>query len=230
MRIFGSTKEAFSEVGRDLVEMGVENKSDSVQGWVVDSEDNDFDMKELIGYAYSITWNDDIMSELTPPERDYARIEHEHRIDPRWINPGIAWKARRNLWEPMLNDNGMFDYTYNERMRTQLGILISELQIHPNTRQAVITIYDKFDQHNLGGKKRVPCSLHYQFIRRNDFLHMIYSMRSCDYFAHYKVDVVLALMLLEYVASKINCRPEYFTHNIGSFHCFRKDWKDAGIF
>lgn len=232
MRIFNSVAEAVSEVGRDLVEMGLENKSDSVQGWVIDREDNRYDMKELIGYSYKITdWDlNEALELLSDDEVKYAVTEHENRVSDRWINPGIAWTFRSDLWKPMLDENNRFDYTYNERMRIQLSRVIKELEDHPNSRQVILTVYDKSDQASWGGKSRVPCSLHYQFIVREKKIHIIYSMRSCDYFNHYKVDVVLALNLLEYMSFCLEYDVGSLTHNIGSLHCFRKDWENAGIF
>ena len=138
-------------------------------------------------------------------------------------------------------------YTYGQRLRRfgeveskylgtklpvvdQLEKVVQKLLREPGTRQAIITIYDKEDQRGLGGKFRIPCSLTYQFLIRDGKLNLIYHMRSCDYYTHFKFDVALAILLLHYVARKLKVDRGYFTHFIGSFHVFRKDWEKAGVF
>jgi len=229
VRIYQNFTEMHSEVGRDLVELGTEVPSHSVQAFKV-REDPNFDMKEIIGYAYRLDGWHDTADCLSSEEWCYTAREHAHRMSNSWLNPGEAWQSRMDLWEPMLNQDGEFDYTYNERIRVQLDRIYKELLRRPNTRQAVLTIYDKEDQRGFGGKFRVPCSLHYQFLVRKKRLHMIYSMRSCDYFAHFKVDVALAIEFLCYMADILGVAYGTFTHFIGSLHCFRKDWESAGIF
>jgi thymidylate synthase len=229
MRIFKSLKEVISEVGRDLVELGVLVPSDSVQGWEVKG-DTDFDMKEITGYAYRLS-GDEILGfmDLTEAEASWVQAESIDRTDECWKNPGRAWNYRGEIWRPMLV-KGRFDYTYNERLRTQLPLMIEELKRNPNSRQTVLLIYQEQDQRGWGGRFRVPCSLSYQFIIRDERLHLIYSMRSCDYFNHFKFDVLLALNLQDYVASELELSSGTLTHFIGSLHCFRKDWEKAGVF
>jgi len=53
-------------------------------------------------------------------------------------------------------------------------------------------------------------------------------MRSCDVTTHFRFDVALACMLLDYVAGKVGCSAGSLIHNIGSLHIFKKDME--GIF
>jgi len=86
----------------------------------------------------------------------------------------------------------------------------------------------------LGGFRRIPCSLSYQFLLRMGgiseklSLNLVYNMRSCDVATHFKFDAALACMLLNHVAGKLGVACGSLIHNIGSLHCFRKD--SEGIF
>jgi len=228
MRIYTNFKEMYSEVLRDVAELGVRVKSESVQN--IQDVGEEYDMKEIIGYSYELTETEDYANSFTNRECSWLDAEFGERINPHLVNPGEAWKLRREVWELFLNRYGKFDYTYNQRMRVQLFSLISELKKKPNTRQAVMTIYShQKDIEYLGGYRRIPCSLSYQFILRREHLNVIYNMRSCDVTTHFRFDAALACMLVNYVASQISdTKPGSLIHNIGSLHIFRKDME--GIF
>lgn len=227
MRIYQNFKEMLSEVKRDVVELGTRTSSESVQN--IQGVGEDYDMKEIIGYSYELTDVETYASSFSHREIQWLTLEFGERINLRNINPGEAWKYRSEVWEAFLNTKGMFDYTYNERMRRQLGTLIGELKKRPNTRQAVMTIYSPGkDMVYLGGYRRIPCSLSYQFLLRKGRLYIVYNMRSCDVMTHFRFDAALACMLLMHVATKIHVETGSLIHNIGSLHIFKKDMK--GIF
>ena len=227
MRIYENFKEMLSEVQRDVVELGTRVSSESVQN--IQGVGEEYDMKEIIGYSYELTDVETYASSFSHREIQWLALEFKERVDLRHINPGEAWKYRSEVWEAFLNNEGKFDYTYNERIRRQLGTLIGELRKRPNTRQAVMTIYSPGkDMVYLGGYRRIPCSLSYQFLRRRGHLYMVYNMRSCDVMTHFKFDVALACMLLIHVAKKTGAGVGSLIHNIGSLHIFKKDMR--GIF
>lgn len=226
MRIFQTFKEMYSEVWRDVAELGVRVKSHSVQN--IQDVGSEYEMKEIIGYSYELTDTKPVdiltLNHFTKEEIDWASAEFGERINPMAINPGKAWHLRAEIWRQFLNLRQNFDYTYNERMRYQLPRIIDELKRHPRTRQAVLTIFNASnDIPFLGGVRRIPCSMHYQFFLRDMSLHMIYNMRSCDIATHFRFDVALACMLLDYVAYRVDKHPGNLIHNIGSLHCFKKD-------
>jgi len=234
MRIYQNLKEAIKETERELVEMGVEVLPETMQ----DKETNEDEhlTKELQGYGYIITSHlrrDETFIELGGDLR-YAVKEFEERIDSHWINPGEAYLTRKGTWEEFLH-KGKFSYTYNERFREQLVQVIEELRLRPNTRQAVVTIYDRHqDLNNMGGIARIPCSMHYQFLRRKrngqEVLDCIYIMRSCDFYTHFIYDVWLAMRLQEFLAGTLGIEPGNFTHFVGSLHAYKKDYETKGVF
>lgn len=235
MRIYQHFGEMFSEVWRDVFELGVRSQSESVQN--IQDVGEEYDMMEIMGYTYELTNTRDYRESFSPKELVWLGVEFTERISDHYINPGTAWKLREEIWGRFLNSTGRFDYTYNERIRDQLPLIINELKVRPGTRQAVMTIYSPLhygDISFLGGFRRIPCSLSYQFLIRKGaitgktFLNLVYNMRSCDVATHFKFDAALACMLLNHVAGELQIRPGSLIHSIGSLHCFKKD--SGGVF
>ena len=233
MRIFSTPMEMTREVERDLWEMGIRVQSETMQDIDV-HDDPDYETVELQAYGYVLTSLDNTGLEeaidYMKGNVSWAEAEALDRINPIHLNPGPSWRLKKETWEPFLRD-GQFAYTYNERFREQLPQLIRELQLRPNSRQAIITMYDRHqDMNNWGGKDRVPCSMHYQFYIRNGALHMMYVMRSCDFLTHFVHDVYFAASLLKHVAEETGNEVGHLTHVMGSLHAYQKDMKERGIF
>jgi len=241
MRLYSSVVEAVKEIERDLMEMGINNHSRSVQDLNVAS-DPQYDSKELTGYGYCITKFDDLSNLLSlvsgEKERerisDYCINELLDRVSGLPFNPGMSYRFREEYWSKFLHGN-KFSYTYSERFCDQIFRLVSELKESPGSRQCILTVYDKHnDTKNWGGKERIPCSMYYQFMRRRisgkDKLILIYTMRSCDYYTHFFIDIWLAIELGHWVAKQIGSELHSFTHFIGSLHAFAKDYNQRRIF
>lgn len=116
-----------------------------------------------------------------------------------------------------------------------LDDLVTILAHEPTTRQAYLPVWFPEDLGAALQSKRVPCSLGYHFICRNNKLHIIYYLRSCDFVRHFRDDVYLTLRLLLWVLEQ--CRlaapenewdliePGTLTMHITSLHCFESDRK-----
>ena len=235
MRIYSRFGEAYKETERELIEMGTLIHPETMQDINTKGDDR-FLTKELQGYGYIITSpfkRDKDFVELGG-DIDYAELEFSERVNANWINPGTAWQRRHKVWEGFIRE-GFFSYTYNERLREQLDKIIKELYLRPNTRQAVVTMYDRHqDMNNIGGSKRIPCSMYYQFLRRErsgkEYVDIIYTMRSCDIYTHMIYDMWFTMKLQEYVANSIGLEPGRFTHFVGSLHAYKRDWETKGVF
>ena len=124
----------------------------------------------------------------------------------------------------------MFDYTYNERMgEVLIKDLVRLLKRDPDTRKAIIPIFDHDDTLYYGGRQRIPCSMYYDFLIRQNgkgekVLHICYHQRSSDFVQHFGNDVYLAWKLMEYVAKEVGVKPGYLYHTIDSLHAYKKDW------
>lgn len=236
MRIYTGIKEAYGEIQRDLVEMGTEVHPESMQDLDIRGKE-EFLTKELQGYTYCITSDQKAEEEFAALGGNvfYADQEFLDRISEGYRNPGRAWVHRKEVWEPFIHDDKMA-YTYNERFREQLPIILEELRKRPNTRQAVMTMWDRHqDIANLGGKARVPCSLSYQFLIRKSMkavptVDLIYTMRSCDVYTHMLYDIWITMKIQRYVADYLGLEFGRFIHFIGSLHAYKKDYEPKKVF
>ena len=116
-----------------------------------------------------------------------------------------------------------------------LETLVTNLAHEPLTRQAFLPVWFPEDLAAARDGARVPCTLGYHFIMRENRLHMVYYIRSCDFIRHFRDDVYLAYRLLLWVL--FQCRlaapsmgwesitPGTLTMHITSFHIFRADHK-----
>ncbi|NIV96159.1 hypothetical protein GWN42_26060 [candidate division KSB1 bacterium] len=233
MRLFQSTIEMVKEVERDLFEMGIRYQSKTVQDQQV-ADDPKFQTIELFGYGYTLTQYEDVhqLIEYLDLNAEWVFNEEAERLHRGFlpVNPGSAWQLNREFWEPFLR-NGVFAYSYAERWSEQINYVIEELHRRPHTRQAIMTMYDRHqDMMNWGGRDRVPCSVSYQFLIRDNMLHLVYNQRSCDFVKFFGSDVYLTIKLLKHVAKSVGVVPGYFTHFLGSLHAFAGDLEHKGIF
>lgn len=259
MRIFKNLQEAASEIERDLFEMGVEYQSATFQNIEVQGMES-FKTKELISYVYQVNSRNadigDLKDFFNIPTirfrymRNFIQAEIHERLmgtemnskdlrtlKPELINPGTSWKNYYDLWNRFKDKTEGFDYTYIERL-TQFGInwdnqiqlCMEELRERTFSRQCLITIWRAFDLYSIGGKKRVPCSIYFQFMIRNNTLYLIYNMRSCDFYNHWLMDVMIAIGILNQVSNRLNITEGRFIHQINSLHAFQKDYENRGIF
>ena len=181
----------------------------------------------------------------------YCLDEIKDRMCGVALNPGNAYKHRPEVWDEFLHD-GKFAYTYSERMEQQVQAALYELKDRPDTRQGIITIHTNIcptcdgqvadttaeenevrisaDFVNKGGGGRIPCSMYYQLMIREDKLDLIYTMRSCDLLTHFPIDISLALMTQQWFASRLDLPMGTFTYFAGSLHAYFKDIKNRGVF
>lgn len=231
MRIYSNSFELMSEMGRELNSYGQIVKPKTYQNKVIEGNE-DFITKELICQQYCLTsLGDPVWLFVFSHSKEWADAEFQERIDTSdIINPGKAWELRKDLWEQFLV-NGKFDYTYNERM-VILPYTIQLLKSDSDTRKAVLPIFNGNDEDDTlyyHGNKRIPCSMYYDFLIRQNgkgekVLHICYHQRSSDFAQHLGNDIYLAWRLMEYVAQEVGVKPGYLYHTIDSLHIYKKDW------
>lgn len=240
MRVFENAYELMSEIRREVYEFGNIVKPKSMQNKNIEGDIN-YETKEILNYSYCLQTLDkeEYLFNGTQTDQEetkkWAIAEFNERLNPGRLNPGNAWLMRKEVWEEFLNEDGRFDYTYSERMNADHALerVIDELDRNPDTRQGIIPMWEPMiDQERIGGIKRVPCSMYYQAILRDNQLHLIYNQRSADVVTHFGNDVWLAWHLKEFITQCLRSRNSknaglrsgYLFHNIASLHSYRKDW------
>lgn len=240
MRIYKTIKDALNETFRDLKVRGITVECNSYQDKKLTGEDRF--VKELMGVAFKIDKpllnRDEAIRYTFREDSDriirYCKQEIKDRCSGKPLNPGNSYKIREDMWNKFLEGN-KFSYQYAERLWThnQFNSVIRCLKNDKGTRQAVLSVWnpDKDMKINkLGGGNRIPCSLNYQFMIRNDRLHCIYSMRSNSAIEHCPIDLYCATGLMEYVAKKLNVKVGTLTYVCGSLHAFNWNLKDWVLF
>lgn len=226
MRIFKTLGEMSKEVEREILHNGLIRESSTVQDKVVLGND-DFTMKELVGYSFMVADTSDRDKWLAEQGGDltWAQWDFAERVNDTPVNPGEAYK-RRDAWAEFLH-NGKFSYTYSERLNGQIDDVVDLINAAPNTRQAIIQIYDKnIDNERRNGTMRIPCSMYYQFLPRDGKLDLIYNIRSNDFYEHFKYDIWHAATLNKYIALKTDLKAGDLIYFAGSLHAFKKDKKE----
>lgn len=225
-RKFANFPEAFSEIARDLKEMGLPVHTRTMQDKLIDNDGN-FATLELQNYQYTVTDALEHRDELEPTQ-PWANHEWEERLkgimgNP--INPGVAWKYRMKIWEEFLH-NGKFSYSYPDMLaKASVMRIVERLRKDPMSRQAIIPLYAP--EHCHSEQTRVPCSLNYKFLFRQGQLDITYGMRSCDFSTHFQNDIFFALKMLEFMCAQTRLPAGNFTHQIDSFHVYNKDVADV---
>lgn len=221
VRVYQNFKEAKNEIKRDLNELGTEVFA-GYQSKQVDREA--FTTKELQNYDYRVL--QPRLVDLEPPVPEWVDAEWCERlegIEGRPVNPGEAYKLRRELWDDLM-EGDRFAYTYSERFAlAEVPLMIRKFRQNLESRQIYVSIwFPDVDVQNIG-VKRVPCTLGYHFMLRNGRLDITYYMRSSDFSTHFDNDCFLAIRLQEYVAWKLEVPLGNFTHVINSLHVYAKD-------
>lgn len=248
MRIFKTIYDALNETSRDIKVRAITTECKSYQDKKLEGEDRF--VKELIGVDFKIDKplldRDKAIHYMFKDEAEaekiinYCNQEIADRCSGEPLNPGNSYKIRSDMWNKFLEGSNKFSYQYAERLWTndQFKSVIDCLKNDAGTRQAVLSVWNPDKDMvatKLGGGNRIPCSLNYQFMIRNNRLHCIYSLRSNDFFGHHVVDLYCASGLMEYVVNELKeVYPELkvgsLTYLCGSLHAFRTDIQDWVLF
>lgn len=167
-------------------------------------------------------FNHSYMERLWP--RHAAQIDQGVRTVGEWVQEYENFKRRvvHDLSEP------------HQGIRREYGDLqsmVDKLANDSESRQIVIPLFFPEDT---GADGRMPCTLLYQFIRRNDALHIYYPLRSCDFIRHWADDCYLAVRLLLWVLDECRRRnpqewegvvPGWYQMHMTSLHIFENDMR-----
>lgn len=203
----------------------------------------------------NLPWADDHFAERV--SRDPSNPGEEYKNWPWWRG-----QEDQAMEEGATGLRNIFTHTYQERfwpkeagsaigdtfghnphprqgIRYHYGDLddvVNLLADHPYTRQATFPIFFPEDTGAVHGG-RIPCTLHYHFMVRQNRLHLWYPIRSCDLVRHFRDDLYLACKLLLWVIQElqekelrsdrdqiwVDVRPGTLFFNAYSFHVHKGD-------
>jgi hypothetical protein len=191
------------------------------------------------------------LADVIKPDLPWADDHFSERVGRRPLNPPPSeswWPHSPKGNDRFKNKEGIFSHSYPERywpkyanysLDVHQGIrfpygdlddLVSLLAMDPLTRQAYLPVWFPED---LGApiSQRKPCTLGYHFIIRDDKLHIVYYIRSCDFVRHFRNDIYMTVKLQHWVMDELLDRPAFglltpgsFTMHITSLHLFRNDY------
>lgn len=196
-----------------------------VQRWqAVDTEGH---FKEIVNFSFQspipaeVYW----LAEVVRPNLPWAEDHFQERVSGEPLNPGEQYK-NWPFWTPAAEDQmrrvgGKFSHTYMERfwprdegvpdepkpwgIRYRYGDLLDVVEMlhkDPYTRQAYVPIWFPEDTGAVHGE-RVPCSIGYHFLMRNNELHCFYVIRSVDFVHYFRDDIYMACRLCQWMLDEL---------------------------
>lgn len=238
-RIFRDCSEMIQEMDRELKVSGITVPVKHYQNKELTGDDQN--TKELVGVNFIISkpslrkreMLDFIFKDEAKNIEDYCWTELGDRLNRAGLNPGNSYKVRLDLWQKLMSkaEGDKFDYTYSERINHmgQLDNAIAALKDDEHTRRAMVMIFDPVDTKDSAGfQTRIPCSISYQFLIRNNKLMVLYYIRSNDFFNHFAIDIWLTNALQNYVAEQLKDKYPHLkvgslNYYAGSLHAYHKE-------
>jgi len=173
----------------------------------------------------------------TNAKQPWADLHFSERVQGFPTNPDPSHSIWARTTKDYMSDGEKFSHTYSERLWSKglhtgirfeiadLNTLVQLLKKEPDTRQAYLPMFFPEDLTASLKGERVPCSLGWQFIVRNNRLDVFYPMRSCDAMRHLHNDLYLANRLAIWVRDKANLKVDLgILHFVAtSLHCFKQD-------
>ncbi len=119
--------------------------------------------------------------------------------------------------------SGRFHGSYGERVGNQVQACIRKLKADPNTRQAIIQLWDWMRDNN-PGKKDYPCTVALQLELVDDRLCMNVVMRSNDAWLGLPYDLFQFTQLQMTVARALAVPCGTYRHTTFSLHLYEQHW------
>lgn len=130
-------------------------------------------------------------------------------------------------WFPQMKaflDEGWLHGAYGPRINGQIPTILDRLVADPDTRQAVLQIWDRTK--DLTGRQDlhdIPCTLSLQFLRRDNKLEMHTTMRSNDVYLGTPYDIFQFCFLQLNLAELLEVGVGSYYHHANSLHLYVAD-------
>lgn len=198
------------------------------------------DMYEILHTSLMIDMenNIDACARECKAKLPWADIHFQERVGGVPLNPPPSYELwARNLEDFYATGLKCFSHSYPERMWSKglhtgirydiadLDTLVELLKKDPTTRQAYLPFFFPEDLTAAMQGERVPCSLGWHFIVRDNKLDLFYALRSCDVMRHLHNDIYFANRLAIWVKEKagLNIAMGKLHLVVTSLHCFIQD-------
>ncbi len=252
MKTFGKFSAAIDWTKSKMSDYCYEVHTEKWQGKRI-KEDPRFAMIEILNHSFSCTMVEDLgeLVNQIKPNLPWADDHFLERVGGKPLNPPPS-----HNWWPFAQKNNQefggttkFSHTYPERIwprhakegpnhvmegiRFEYGdfdMVVDLLEKEPSTRQAFLPIWFPEDTGGANGE-RVPCTIGYHFIMRHGYMHVVYYIRSCDFFRHFRDDIYLCCRKVLWLLEKLrerdsfwnDVKPGMFTMHITSLHAFKSE-------
>ncbi len=153
----------------------------------------------------------------------YAEAEWQWYLsgDPSIKKLGELYGKIPPIWERMadLSGNVMSNYGWQWKRGNQLENIIGLLKRLPETRQAVVSIYDGKEMHKYSHD--TPCTYAVQFTIINNKLCMSVYMRSNDIWYGFCNDQYQFASLQKMVADRLSINVGWYYHHAHNMHLYK---------
>lgn len=183
--------------------------------------------REIIGYQAT----------LIDIHRNFL-LNPRRRLSPTYASAELLWylsgddsaemiRAYAPQYERFAESDGRVHGAYGKRWQykdgSQLTAAIEALEVDRSTRQCVVCMWNKNDLLQVGIKRDLPCTMTWQFLIRDDRLHMICTMRSNDIWLGMPYDIYVNTTIQKLIAISLNVAVGEYTHQVGSIHLYEKN-------
>lgn len=182
--------------------------------------------------------NDNDISYVLDSDREWVNAHAKERVCGEPLNPPPSYKLWKGAGQAaqFREEQEQFSHSYPERIWTpkvkgirydhgNLEDVIDLLHYEPETRQAFLPIFFPEDTGRHHGN-RIPCTIGYHFMIRDNKIHTWYYARSIDATLHFRNDIYFANYLTNYIRKRFNFRKNgrtveagNLTINIANLHC-----------
>lgn len=153
-------------------------------------------------------------------KKDYAEYEWQWYLSENRSVEEIKKKAK--IWDKMHNGDNIVNsnYGYQWNRNNQLDFIVNELSKNPNSRRAVISIYDgkEHSKHYFD----TPCTLNIIFNITNGCLNMTVLMRSNDLWYGFCNDQYCFSKLQELISLKLSIKVGWYYHFVNNLHLYNR--------
>lgn len=203
--------------------------------------DNHF-VERVSGYPMNpgTEWANWPWSRHANKHRDAEQFNHNYmeRYWPKFAGMVPSVTVSGEDFEKQFNQlimSGDINHYMLKGIRHKYGDLMDLVQLmafEPTTRQGYFPVWFPEDT-GVAHNGRKPCTIGYHFILRNNKLDVVYYIRSCDLYRHFRDDIYLTIRLVLWMIRKCrelnaptweNVEPGNFVMHITSLHMFINDY------